>query len=195
MNCEECGDKIGLGGKRGRRPRFCSNACKQRAYRRRKATARIPERLTLLDRWARADGKRPIQPNGQPASTTNPNTWTNYQAVTQSVAGNGYGFMLGDGVVCIDIDHAFTADGNLTPTAQAVVATAPGSWIERSVSGTGLHIFGAGFERKGRKVMASDGTGVEVYARERFIRMTGETYQPGVLAVLDLDAALGAAKR
>lgn len=193
MNCEECGTKLGLGGRRGRRPRYCSAACRQRAYRRRKRESRIPQRLVDLARWTRAADKRPIQPDGRPASSTNAATWTTHDQVATG-AGNGYGFMLGDGVVCIDLDHALT-DSGPTDTAQAILAATTGAWAEVSTSGTGIHIFGAGFERAGHKFTAADGTGVEVYTRARFIRMTGKTYRPGGLVVLDLDAIMDAARR
>lgn len=101
--------------------------------------------------------------------------------------------MLGDGVVCIDLDNALQ-DGELTPTARAVLAATEGAWAEVSTSGTGIHIFGAGFERAGRRFVTADGTGVEIYSRSRFIRMTGKTYRPGELIVLDLDAAMTAAQ-
>lgn len=191
MECVECGAKTGLGGARGRRPRYCSNACRQRAYRRRKRGMRTPQRLTALSRWTRAAGKRPIQVTGKAASSTDPTTWTTYAEAQSSTAGDGYGFMLGDGVVCIDLDNALR-EGELTPTAQAVLAATEGAWAEVSTSGTGIHIFGAGFECAGRRFVAADGTGVEIYSRARFIRMTGKTYRPGELIVLDLDAAMTA---
>lgn len=188
MTCKECGTSTGLGGKRGRLPSYCSNACKQRAYRRRKRENRIPQTLMMLDRWTRADGKRPIQTDGKPASTTQPATWATWDHVTApGAAGNGFGLMLGGGVVCIDLDHAITDTGDLTDTAQRVLDAAPGAWVERSMSGRGLHVFGTGFERSGRRFTSPDGTGVEFYARERFIRVTGDTFRPGDLPVLDFD--------
>ena len=193
MKCIECGAKTGLGGARGRRPRYCSNACRQRAYRRRQRTTHTPQRLTALSRWTRAAGKRPIQTTGKAASSTDPTTWSTYAEVQNSTAGDGYGFMLGDGVVCIDLDNALE-DGKPTPTAQAVLDATEGAWAEVSTSGAGIHIFGAGFERAGRRLVSADGTGVEIYTRGRFIRMTGKTYRPGELVVLDLDAVLAAAQ-
>lgn len=186
MRCRECDEKLGFGGRRGRTPKYCSSACRQRAYRRRKRESAIPSRMTDLKRWVRADGKRPIQPAGFPASTTEPATWTTFGNV-QDGKGDGFGVMLGEGLVCIDLDHALDADGTPTPTAQAVLDATEGAWTEVSLSGTGLHIFGAGFECGGRKLAAADGTGVELYSRERFIRMTGKTYRPGTLPVLDFD--------
>ncbi|WP_313546445.1 hypothetical protein [Corynebacterium sp.] len=135
-----------------------------------------------------------MQLDGRPASTTNPSTWTTHAAVLASTAGNGFGFMLGDGVVCIDLDNALQPNGTLTATAQAVLDATPCAWTEHSLSGTGLHIFGAGFERAGHRIVCADGTGVEVYARDRFIRMTGKTFRPGGLPVLELDEILTLAR-
>lgn len=194
MTCIECDAPTGLGGKRGIRPRYCSNACRQRAYRRRQRENRIPERLTQLDRWVRADDKRPIQTNGAPASTTDPSTWASFADVENATAGNGRGIMLGEGIVCIDLDNALRA-GQPTATAQAVLDACPGAWVETSRSGHGLHIFGAGFERAGLRVRAADGTGVEIYTRARFILVTGKTYRPGSLPVLDLDAVAAVARK
>lgn len=194
MECIECGADAGLGGKRGIRPRYCSNACRQRAYRRRKRENRVPERLTQLDRWVRADGKRPMQINGKPASTTKPMTWSSFADVEKSTVGTGRGIMLGDGVVCIDLDDALR-DGHPTATAQAVLDACPGAWVETSQSGRGLHIFGAGFERAGLRVRAADGTGVEIYTRDRFILVTGKTYRPGGLPVLDFDVVAAVARK
>lgn len=186
MKCVECGEELGLGGRRGRTPKHCSSACRQHAYRRRKRESAIPSRMTDLNRWARADGKRPIQPAGFAASTTEPATWTSFDNV-QNGKGDGFGVMLGEGLVCIDLDDALDENGKLTATAQAVLDATAGAWTEISMSGTGLHIFGAGFECGGRRLTAPDGTGVELYSRERFIRMTGKTFRPGTLPVIDFD--------
>lgn len=194
MKCIECGTEAGLGGKRGILPRYCSNACRQRAYRRRRRENRIPERLTRLDRWVRADDKRPIQINGKSASTTKPATWSSFADVEKSTAGNGRGIMLGDGIVCIDLDDALRA-GQPTKTAQAVLDACPGAWVEISQSGRGLHVFGAGFERAGQRFRTADGTGVEIYTTNRFILVTGQTYRPGGLPVLDLDGVAAVARK
>lgn len=193
MNCQACHAPLGVGGRRGPLPSYCSPACRQRAYRQRQR-AEIPGRLRSLDRWTRADGKRPVQLNGAPASTTRPATWTTYANVRDhTTAGNGYGIMLGNGLACIDLDHALDPTGTPTATARRVLEACPGAWVEISSSGRGLHIFGAGFEAAGRRLVAADGTGVEIYSRARFIRVTGTTFRAGGVHALDLDAVLEAA--
>src|SRR5699024_11694253 len=94
--CKWCEASFESTGARGRNPTFCSAAWKQKAYRARRQ--RI-EKLKALapNRWTRADGKQPIMVNGRNASSTNPATWTSWDAVQESSAGDGFGVMLGDG--------------------------------------------------------------------------------------------------
>ncbi len=116
--------------------------------------------------WVRADGKRPITPTGHPASSTDPSTWSSF-AATRSGAGDGFGIMLGDGLGCIDLDH-YSDDA-----ARAFIATVtePVLFVERSVSGHGVHIFITAPEAHG-----SRRDGVERYTRQRFIRVTGNKF-------------------
>ena len=73
----------------------------------------IPEELKVNARWVccTAD-KRPICPaTGAPASSTDPATWASYAAAVQAVPRlgcRGIGYVLGDGLCGIDIDHCMT---------------------------------------------------------------------------------------
>jgi len=147
--------------------------------------------MAAQKRWVKCQGKRPIQTNGRAASTTKPSTWTTISQVAASTAGDGYGYMLGGGIGCIDLDHCIYADGTLTALAASILAACPDTYIEVSASGAGLHIFGMISEGPGWKR-----GGVEVYSRERFIRMTGKRFErpgrgpaPILLANLDELAA------
>src|SRR5699024_2111216 len=133
MNCQKCDQRIIQTG-RGPTPRFCSTRCRVAAHR---TTKRILDSSMGGRRWVRADGKRPIQVNGRAASTTNEATWSTYSAVMKSKAGDGYGVMLGDGLGCYDLDNI--SDEN----ARAFMATIaePIIYVERSMSGSGVHIF------------------------------------------------------
>ena len=174
MTCKECGSPLGIGGARGRLPRFCSNACRQRAYRRRRDTA-IPAAMRDTARWARAAGKRPIQIDDTPASSTNPDTWSPYSKVLKSKAGDGFGVMLGGGLGCYDLDNALE-DGVAKPWVREVIDSIeePIVYVERSVSGRGLHVFVQAEESRGVRSYVADGS-VERYTRARFIRC-GEPY-------------------
>lgn len=181
MDCVECGDRVPLPA-RGKTGKYCSGACRQRAYRRRRA-AGVPSWLKGRERWTRADHKRPITPGGLSASSTNPDTWGSY-ADCQAGAGDGYGVMLGDGLGCIDLDGCLDG-GRLSAVAESVLAANPGAYVEVSMSGRGLHVFGQRAEVPGRRV-----PGVEVYSRGRFIRVTGNVWDgmsgangPAVLSV------------
>lgn len=160
--CEICSREVGLGGSRGRMPRFCSNSCRQKAYRQRSKTA-FPEVMTQQRRWVRADGKRPITVQGSPASTTNPSTWARFEDV-RTGAGDGYGIMLGGGLGCYDLDHM--SDEQIAAFLTQVQE--PVLFVERSVSGEGAHIFIEAAEDMGWRR-----GNVERYTRARFIRVTG----------------------
>lgn len=163
--CEECGAYIGVSQAHGgSRMRYCSPACKQRAYRERQA---IAAELKAMPRWARAAGKRPIMPDGSPASTTDPTTWSPYDMVV-SGAGDGLGIMLGDGLACYDLDHCLGSD-RMSELLDRVKE--PIIFAEVSVSGAGLHIF----VQSDAKSYKRDG--IEFYSHSRFIRMTGRRYR------------------
>lgn len=126
-------------------------------------------RINAFRRWVCADGKRPIRPNGHPASSTDPSTWTNWEMVRQSRAGDGVGVMLGGGLGCYDLDHVTDAE------VRDFLATVPEPvlYVERSMSGDGVHVFIEAPEGPGwRRVI--DGISVERYTRQRFIRVTGD---------------------
>lgn len=117
--------------------------------------------------WVRADGKRPVQIDGSPASSTDPDTWFSFAEVRRSGAGDGFGVMLGDGLACFDFDdasdefvRAYMADKGLRVV-----------FAERSMSGRGSHVFVEAPEGKGWRRR-----GVEFYSRARFIRVTGEKF-------------------
>ena len=171
---------------RGRPRVYCSPSCRVRAHRRRNV---MPAEMTARPRWVRwrswkRDGrvtKLPIQVTGTMASSTDPGTWSTYGEALASSSGTGLGFMLGDGIGCIDLDHCIDDDGNLSDLARDVLAVCPPTFVELSQSGRGLHIFGLMPEAPGR-----NRGGVEVYSKARFIAMTGNRYKgsPSVLADL-----------
>lgn len=180
LSCQHCDTTFESSGSRGRTPKYCSARCRKAAQRARKApqSPAFPSEMVSAGRWVRADKKRPIRVDGSPASTTNPRTWSTFDEV-QTGAGDGVGFMLGGGFACLDLDHCVDDRGQLSPLAESIVAKNPGAFIEVSMSGRGLHVFGYLPPRRGRKM-----PGVEVYSDLRFIRTTGKTFQSGGLEVL-----------
>lgn len=137
---------------------------------RRRKAAKVPAEMANATRWTRADGKRPIMPNGSPASSTNSATWSTLEAVKYG-AGDGYGFMCGDGIGCYDLDNAVHG-GIVKAWARQVIASIeePIIYTELSKSGNGLHLFIKADECPGSKRAVADGS-VERYTFGRFIRL------------------------
>src|SRR5690606_39217120 len=172
--CEWCGSAIALPA-RGRTPRFCSTRCRVAAHRAR----RIPVELTSRDRWVRHDRKRPITPDGFAASSTLPATWSSYPDAKRSSVGDGLGFVLGDGIACLDLDHCLDGQGRPNEVARRILDRVPGAYVEISPSGRGLHVWGTAPEQPGRRH-----EDYEVYSVGRYITVTGNVYQPGRLVDL-----------
>ena len=173
-------------GGRGRPQRYCTTACKQAAYRART----LPPELTSRARWVRWKPvrrkdrvtKMPVTVAGRSASSTDVATWSTYVVARKSTAGVGLGFVLGDGIGCIDLDHVLDKAGNLDPVAAALIAEWPATYTEVSPSGDGLHLWFLMDEAPGtvRKV---DGVSVETCSAGRYITVTGKRW-PGTPASL-----------
>ena len=117
----------------------------------------LPE-LKAVPHWVLAkavvrDGKitkPPYQPNGQPASHSNPATWSAFAAVKQAYERGGYigvGFVLdgkphfgGRYLHGFDWDHCIE-NGHVDPVVQAELKKWPIPRIETSISGTGIRGF------------------------------------------------------
>lgn len=174
MGCETCGGAIPARSEtRGRRRRYCSNACRQRAYREHRVTvsATFPTVMRQRTSWVRCVGKRPVTVTGRPASTVDPSTWASFDAAMNSQAGDGFGIMVGAGLGCYDLDHVTDEQARrfISGISEPIV------WVERSVSGTGVHVFVEAQPAPGWK-RTIDGLHVERYSRARFIRTTGKVF-------------------
>ena len=170
LSCQQCSAHIEI--KHGRRPKFCSGKCRQRAHRERRSQI---ERLKSLSvgRWVRASGKRPVMVDGSAASSTNPATWASFADVQKSNAGDGFGVVLdGSGLGCYDFDNCFDG-GVLKPAVRDFIAgiAYPIVYVERSMSGNGLHVFVEAEKQRGFRR-----DGVEFYSWGRFIRTTLSTF-------------------
>lgn len=162
--CGQCGRELARA-TTGRPKRFCGQTCRKRASRN-----PIPAALTSRTAWTRHDRKRPIRPDGRAASSTVKATWSTYAGV-KAGAGEGFGIMLGDGLGCYDLDHVTDDE------ARAFIATItePIVYVERSMSGEGVHVFIEAPESAGWK-RTIDGVSVERYTRARFICTTGDRF-------------------
>lgn len=168
MNCERCGEYVVLAGI-GQRPKFCSTRCRVAAHRASKRST-FPKSMTSRSSWTRCAGKRPIQPNGRAASSTDVRTWSSFADV-QAGAGDGSGIMLGGGLGCYDLDHVTDSQ------AREFIASIPEPVVfaERSISGDGVHVFVEAPESAGWKKLVN-GVSVERYTQGRFIRVTGNRF-------------------
>ncbi|MFD4457686.1 hypothetical protein [Nocardia sp. NPDC058480] len=167
LSCQVCARSFEWSG-RGPRPSVCGQRCRKRKQR---MPAAVPSAMTEQPRWTRRAGKRPMSVSGRPASSTDAMTWAPYEAV----AGSDHGVMLGGGLACWDLDGVIGEDGALHPDAAAVLRKVGtrALWVERSMSGRGLHVFVHGEEGPARV-----GERVSYYSWGRFIAVTGERYAP-----------------
>ena len=122
--------------------------------------------------------KRPIDCNtGEYADSVNPATWTTFDKARAFVKEKGYttiAYALDgkDGICCIDLDGCLDDNGNYSALANQVMRKCGKTYMELSVSGKGLHIFG---KTKGMDVRSFSKDGdMEFYQEGRFISMTGD---------------------
>ena len=128
--------------------------------------------------------KLPIQTTGRAASSTDPRTWTSFERASASAAGDGLGFVLGDGVGCIDLDHVLDSRGRASASARRVIGSLPVTYSEVSPSGDGLHLWYLMAEAPGT-VRTVGGVSVETYSVGRYMTVTGRRWgTTGALARL-----------
>lgn len=170
ISCVECG--VEFPRRMGRVPKFCSDRCRQRACRKRRSVT-FPKEFLVQPRWVRARGKRPVMPCGAPASSTDSSTWGAFEGVMVG-AGDGFGVMLGGGLGCYDFDDCFKGeilDSQIIDFIKSIPEQIV--FVEKSVSGRGLHIFfKCDSESRGYRR-----AGVERYTQGRFIRTTLDVFQ------------------
>jgi len=141
--------------------------------------------LTEFNQWVvyhyNDDGsldKTPRRPSGSNASSTNPRTWSTYDACasahenSERIAGLGFVLTENDPYAVIDLDHC--VEEEMANDMADKIVQAIGSYSEFSPSGTGLHIWIKGVLGRGRK--RGD---VECYDRGRYITITGDRYKGG----------------
>lgn len=150
----------------------------------------IPQALKDAPRWAiwkaepktQADGtmkldKVPYQSarTKKHAKSNDPASWSTFDLAYQAyqdrerTGADGLFFALGDGFAAVDIDDSVNPVTREPDEAGREVIEAIGSYVERSVSGTGVRIFAYGPETKGIKVGR-----LELYSRQRFMTVTGQ---------------------
>jgi hypothetical protein len=115
--------------------------------------------------------------NGKFAESDNPETWTDFDTACEFAKKNGgialaYALDGKDKIACIDLDGCIDENGNYSDTAKEVLDKCGKTYIEKSVSGKGLHIFG---KTNGMDLRAFSKDGdMEFYQSGHFIAMTGD---------------------
>ena len=114
---------------------------------------------------------------GKFAESDNPKTWTDFDSACEYAKEHGgvalaYALDGKDGIACIDLDKCIGEDGKRTPLAEEVLSKCGKTYIEHSLSGKGLHIFG---RTKGADLRSFSKDGdMEYYQGGQFIAMTGD---------------------
>jgi P4 family phage/plasmid primase-like protien len=123
--------------------------------------------------WA----KVPAQTNGLAASSTNPDTWTDflsvqdaYQSNPEKFAGIGFVFTTQDNLVGIDLDDCYDPHIGFTNAAMQQLASSIEGYMEISPSGTGVKIFTRAEQFAAH---ADHAIGFEAYATGRYFTVTG----------------------
>ena len=133
---------------------------------------------------------------GKFAESDNPKTWTDFDSACKYAKEHGgvalaYALDGKDGIACIDLDKCIGEDGKCTPLAEEVLSKCGKTYIEHSLSGKGLHIFG---RTKGADLRSFSKDGdMEYYQGGQFIAMTGDGtgfYQLGDFDTPEMEALL-----
>lgn len=130
----------------------------------------IPYEMKRLRRWVCVwdSSKIPMQATQRKAATQNVETWADYKTALKAIlcgVYDGLGFMLGDGIVGIDVDIGGT------PEADDILEQFPDTYAERSRSGRGFHIYCKGHLPFAGK---NNGNGIEIYEGARYFICTGD---------------------
>lgn len=148
----------------------------------------IPLELRQRPRWVLwklegRDGKKtkiPYQVKSpqREASSTDSRSWATYdEAVAALEHADGVGFVLGDGIVGIDLDDCVDEHGKLDEDAEYIVQECA-TYTEWSPSKNGLHLLMFGELKVAKhRVTGPWGGHFEVYEKDRFFTITGEPFK------------------
>lgn len=187
--CEEVRGKDAVAyGTEYKRPSVAANTSfdeKEKALR-----AAVPDEMkarpnwVVVKTWWNADkgkyNKRPVNCNsdkGEYAESDNPETWTTFDNALKYLKEKGgttvaYALDGKDNISCIDLDRCYDENGQPSALAKEVLSKCGKTYVEKSVSGNGLHIFGktSGMDIR---TFSKDGD-LEFYQKEHIIAMTGD---------------------
>lgn len=115
---------------------------------------------------------------GKFAKSDDPTTWSEFSIACEYAKEHGgvglvYALDGKDEIACIDLDHCIDDETKeFTKLAKEVISKSNGTYLEKSISGTGLHLFG---KTKGMNLRSFSKDGdLEFYQNAHFIAMTGD---------------------
>jgi P4 family phage/plasmid primase-like protien len=165
--------------------------------------ATIPLELKRIPRWVlwrlvelgdegnKRWSKLPTQVSGQPASSTNPTTWTDFPSVQhayeedpEKFAGIGFVFTQTDNLIGVDLDDCFDhVTARFTNAALQHISDELEGYHEVSPSGTGIKIF---TRADLAHAHVDHSQGLEIYPQGRFFTVTGH-YLGGTIPTEEQD--------
>lgn len=123
--------------------------------------------------------KLPVSPFGLVGvDAHNPANWQSWHEAATLAAGLGAGYTVGfvltdaDPFGCLDIDSALQPDGTWSPLSQQLCAALPGTVIEVSQSGRGLHVWFR-WPHRIEHTCKNVALGIELYSTKRFVALGG----------------------
>lgn len=140
-----------------------------------------PNWVAVKTWWNEAKGrveKRPINCNtGDYAESDNPATWTSFENALKYARENGattvaYALDGKDKIACIDLDRCYREGEQPSAFVDEILSKCGKTYVELSLSGNGLHIFGK-TDGMDLRSFSKDGD-LEFYQKEHFIAMTGK---------------------
>jgi hypothetical protein len=151
----------------------------------------VPEELKLIDQWVvwnlkkKVDkvgvgkwDKPPYQLSGQKASSTNPDTWTTFDAALAAHERgkfDGIGFVLANGYAGVDLDNVVDPETRQGISEAKSLVRQFGTYAEISPSGTGVKLIGKGSWPGEWHKKPFGGVGeIEVYDKGRYFTVTGD---------------------
>lgn len=160
----------------------------------------VPQELRSLRQWVEwryiGDDKRkvPFQPNGTPAKSNDPATWSAFDDCRGQL---GFVFAAEDGLFGVDLDGCIDDAGEVQEWAMRIVNRFD-TYAEISPSGRGIKLWGRGSMPGGTGKKAPVNSpaccdkqpAIEAYDRGRYFTFTGERLPMSPLAVNDCREAL-----
>lgn len=159
----------------------------------------IPADLVAINRWVvwAYEPGTGIKPKKVPkcaavlnsnASVIDPDTWTSFEQTQTAYEEGGFsgvGIVLnGDGLVGIDLDNC-VIDGIPSEQAMSILDSIGCQYVELSPSGKGLRSFGFVDNPPLKRATGEfNGVNVELYARSRYLTVTGHVLRAGRIAQL-----------